>query len=51
MSRKTKLDESSKSYIWHCRLEYINETRITKLQGYFDPYDYESYETCESCLL
>ena len=51
MSRKIKLDKSSKSYIWHCRLEYINETRITKLQRYFDSYNYELYKTCESCLL
>ena len=51
MSRKTRLDQSSKSYIRHCRLGHINKTKITKLQGYFDLYDYQSYKTCKSCLL
>ena len=51
MSRETRLDKSSKFYIRHCRFGHIKKTRITKLQGYFDPYDCESFETCESCLL
>ena len=36
-----------------CRLDHINETRITKLhkEECLDPFDYESNETCESCLL
>ena len=29
--KKLKLDKAKKSYLWHCRLVYINETRITKL--------------------
>ncbi len=40
------------SYLWHCRLGHIHEGRIQKLlnDGYLDPFDYESYATCESCL-
>jgi hypothetical protein len=42
------------SYLWHCKLDHINETRIPKLhkKRYFDIFFYyESYETCEACLL
>ncbi|WRX12996.1 Integrase [Theobroma cacao] len=51
--KKAKKDDLKLSYIWHCRLGHINETRLTKLhkQGYIDPFNYESYGTCECCLL
>ena len=29
--RKSILDNQYPSYLWHCRLGHINETRITKL--------------------
>ena len=40
-------------YLWHYRFGHINESRINKLykDKFFDPYDFESYETCESCLM
>jgi hypothetical protein len=40
-------------YLWHCRLGYITETRITKLyiKKIFDPFDYKSYGTYKTCLL
>ena len=40
-------------YLWHYRLGHVNESRINKLykDSFFDPYDYESYEICESCLM
>ena len=39
--------------LWHYRLGHISETRINKLykEEFFDPYDYESLGTCESCLM
>ncbi|CAL9135453.1 unnamed protein product [Musa textilis] len=39
-------------YLWHCTLGYIHEERIQKLMKneYLDPFDYESYATCELCL-
>ncbi|WRX25832.1 Integrase [Theobroma cacao] len=51
--KKAKKDDPKLSYIWHCRLGHINETRLTKLhkQGYIDLFNYESYGTCECCLL
>ena len=32
---------------------HINKTRLTKMhkEGYLNPFDYESYVTCESCLI
>ena len=41
------------TYLWHYRLGYINESRINKLykEKFFNLYDFESYETCESCLI
>ena len=40
------------AYLWHCRLGHIHEGRIQKLlkDGYLDPFDYDSYVTCEPCL-
>ncbi|WRX09820.1 GAG-pre-integrase domain - like 2 [Theobroma cacao] len=51
--KKAKKYDPKLSYIWHCRLGHINETRLTKVhkQGYIDPFNYESYGTCECCLL
>jgi hypothetical protein len=51
--KRNKLDNPYPSYLWHSSLGHINEIRLTKLhkEGYFDPFDYESYDICESCLL
>jgi len=40
-------------FLWHCRLGHINENRMDKLHksGNLGSFDYESYDTCESCLL
>ena len=39
--------------LWHYRLGHINEKRISKLHqvGLLNSFDFESYDTCESCLL
>ena len=49
---KRKQDEVNSAYLQHCRLGYIHEGRIQKLlkDEYLDPFDYESYATCEPCL-
>ena len=51
-SKKIKSDLNT-TYLWHCRLGHINEKPISKLQqnGLLNSFDYESFETCESCLL
>ena len=53
ISKKSKPNDVNHTYLWHCRLGHINEKRISKLHkdGFLDSHDYESYETCESCLL
>jgi len=39
--------------MWHCCLGHISENRIKRLHddGLLTSFDFESYETCESCLL
>jgi hypothetical protein len=41
------------TFIWHCRLGHINEKRIERLHkdGLLSSFDFESFDTCESCLL
>jgi hypothetical protein len=43
----------SPTYMWHCRLGHISEKRMKKLHsdGLLTSFDFESYETCEACLL
>ncbi|KAK2421692.1 secreted RxLR effector protein [Trifolium repens] len=52
-TKRMKPNELNPSYLWHCRLGHINERRITKLHkdGLLDSFDYESYDTCRSCLI
>ena len=52
-TKRFKSNEMNPTYLWHCRLGHINENRISRLHkdGFLDSFDYESYETCESCLL
>ena len=48
-----KEDNSKSSFLWHCCLFHINEMCMTELHksGSLGSFDYESYDTCESCLL
>jgi hypothetical protein len=52
-TKRMKPNEVNSTYLWHCRLGHINEKRISKLHkdGLLDSFDYESFETCRSCLL
>ena len=52
-TKQPKIYDLRNSYMWHCRLGHINEKRINKLykNGYLGSFDYESFDTCESCLL
>ena len=52
-NKRPKLgNPTNPTYLWHCRLGHINETRIARLNklDYLDPFDFESYGECESCL-
>ena len=48
-----KRDNLKSSYLWHCRLDHISERRMIELHkcGSLGSFDYESFDTCESCLL
>ena len=50
VNKKPRLN--NRSYLWHCRLGHINETRLSRLHhdGYLDSMDLESYGPCESWL-
>ena len=51
--KKRKRKDVNVTYLWYCRLDHINESRINKLykDKFFDPYQFKSYETYESCLM
>ena len=50
---KKKREDVNVTYLWYYRLDHINKSKINKLykDNFFDSYDYESYGTCESCLM
>ena len=52
-TKKFKSNDLNSTYLWHCRLGHINEKRISNLHqvGVLNSFDFESYDTCESCLL
>ena len=52
-SKRQKGDNLKSSHLWHCHLGHINERHMTELHkcGSLWSFDYESFDTCESCLL
>jgi hypothetical protein len=52
-TKRSLPNDLSPTYIWHCRLGHISEKRMKKLHndGLLTSFDFESYETCEACLL
>ena len=52
-AKRPRLNELSPTYMWHCRLGHISEKRMKRLHddGFLTSFDFESYETCEACLL
>ena len=51
-AKRAQLNELSPTYMWHCRLGPISENRMKRLHddGLLTSFDFESYETCESCF-
>ena len=43
----------TKAYLWHCRLGHVGDERLQKLHkdAYLGTFDYESFATCESCIM
>jgi hypothetical protein len=52
-AKRAQLNDLNPTFIWHCRLGHINEKRIDRLHkdGLLSSFDFESFDTCESCLL
>ena len=52
-NKRHKKDNLKSSYLWLCCLGHISERRMTGLHkgGSLGSFDYESSNTCESCLL
>jgi hypothetical protein len=51
--KKVQLNDLNSTFIWHCRLGHINKKCIEKLHKYglLSSFDFESFDTSESCLL
>src|SRR4051812_29743910 len=52
-TKRVKVDNNSPTYLWHCRLGHIGVKRMKKLHadGLLESLDYESFDTCEPCLM
>src|SRR5215216_5364975 len=52
-AKRCKVDNDSATYLWHCRLGHISVKRMKKLHadGLLESLDYESFDTCEPCLM
>nr|ABA97705.1 retrotransposon protein, putative, Ty1-copia subclass [Oryza sativa Japonica Group] len=52
-AKRQRPNDLNPTFSWHCRLGHINEKRMEKLyrDGLLHSFDFESFETCESCLL
>ena len=48
-----KVDNDSATYLWHCRLDHIGVKRMKKFHanGLLESLGYESFDTCEPCLM
>jgi hypothetical protein len=51
--KRARLNDLNPTFILHCRLGHINEKRTKRLHkdGLLDSFDFESFNTCKSCLL
>ena len=52
-AKRIKLNNDIAAYMWHCRLSHIGVKHMKKLHtnGSLESLDYESFETCEPCLM
>jgi hypothetical protein len=52
-AKRAQLNDLNLTFIWHCRLGHINEMRIERLHkdGLLNSFNFESFDTCKSCLL
>ena len=52
-AKRCKVDNDSATYLWHFHLGHIGVKRMKKLHtdGLLELLDYESFNTCEPCLM
>ena len=52
-AKRYKFNNDSATYLWHCHLGHIGVKRMMKLHadGLLESVDYESFDTCEPCLM
>ena len=52
-AKRCKVDNDSATYLWHCRFGHIGVKRMKKLHAdvLLESLDYESFDTCEPCLM
>ena len=52
-TKRCKVNNDSAAYLQHCRLGHIGVKRMKKLHadGILESLDYESLDTCETCLM
>ena len=52
-AKRSKVDNDSATYLWHCHLGHIGVKRMKKLHAdvLLESLDYESFDTCEPCLM
>ena len=51
--KRCRVDDDSTTFLWHCRLGHIGVKRMKELHadGLLESLDYESFDTCELCLM
>uniref|UniRef100_A0A0A8YXZ9 GAG-pre-integrase domain-containing protein n=1 Tax=Arundo donax TaxID=35708 RepID=A0A0A8YXZ9_ARUDO len=51
-AKRLRANNLNPTFIWHCRLDHINEKRIEKLHkdDLLSSFNFESFDTCKSCL-
>jgi hypothetical protein len=52
-TKRARLIDLNPTFIWHWSLGHIHEKRIERFHkdDLFNSFDFESFDTCESCLL
>ena len=52
-AKRCKVDNDSATYLWQCRLGHMGVKCMKKLHadGLLESLDYESFDTCEPCLM
>jgi transposase InsO family protein len=52
-AKRCKVNDDNTTYLWHCRLGHIGIKRMKKLHsdGLLETLDFESFGTCEPCLM